>query len=110
MATGKKTGGGSRLGKPNKVTRDVKEMILGALDKAGGMAYLARQAVENPAPFMALVGRTLPKDINANVTQTLVITQERKAEALAGLMAALEKVRVIPALLPPNHSDPERPH
>ena len=35
-------------------------MILGALDKAGGEAYLARQANENPASFLTLVGKVLP--------------------------------------------------
>lgn len=52
--------GGSRLGKPNKVGATLKDMILGALDKAGGEAYLARQAVENPASFLTLVGKVLP--------------------------------------------------
>ena len=52
--------GGSRLGKPNKVTTALKDMILGALDKAGGEAYLARQANENPASFLTLVGKVLP--------------------------------------------------
>lgn len=32
--------GGSRKGIPNKVTADVKAMILKALDDAGGAAYL----------------------------------------------------------------------
>lgn len=40
MAKGIKTGGGSRKGKPNKLTADVKAMILAALDKAGGTQYL----------------------------------------------------------------------
>lgn len=35
-------------------------MILGALDDAGGQKYLAAQAIENPGPFLALVGKVLP--------------------------------------------------
>jgi len=42
MAKGKKTGGGSRKGVPNKITGDVRAMILGALDAAGGMEYLRK--------------------------------------------------------------------
>lgn len=42
------------------MTKQVKEMILGALDRVGGEAYLARQAEENPGPFMTLVGKVLP--------------------------------------------------
>lgn len=41
MAKGVKTGGGSRKGRPNKETKALREMILGALDKVGGEAYLA---------------------------------------------------------------------
>lgn len=44
MAKGVKTGGGSRKGVPNKLTADLKAMILGALDKAGGEKYLLTQA------------------------------------------------------------------
>ena len=32
-------------------------MILGALDDAGGQAYLMRQAEENPGPFLTLSAR-----------------------------------------------------
>lgn len=63
MASGKKTGGGSRKGKPNKVSADLKAMIQGALDDVGGQKYLAQQARENPSAFLTLVGRTLPKEL-----------------------------------------------
>ena len=32
-------------------------MILGALDDAGGQAYLMRQAEENPTAFLTLIGK-----------------------------------------------------
>jgi hypothetical protein len=64
--------GGSRKGKPNKVTKELKDMILGALDDAGGQVYLAQQALENPGAFMALVGKVLPKNIEANVNMHLL--------------------------------------
>jgi hypothetical protein len=57
----------SRKGIPNRATAVLKDMILGALDDAGGRAYLAQQAQDNPGPFLALIGKVLPKDINANV-------------------------------------------
>lgn len=59
---------GSRKGIPNKVTKELKEMILGALDDVGGQEYLARQAEENPTAFMGLIGKVLPKDVKAEVT------------------------------------------
>ena len=37
-------------------------MILGALDDAGGQAYLTEQARENPVAFMALLARLLPRE------------------------------------------------
>jgi hypothetical protein len=39
-------------------------MILGALDDAGGQAYLSEQAILNPGPFMGLIGKVIPKDVN----------------------------------------------
>lgn len=59
---------GRKKGVPNKITGDVRAMILGALQDVGGQAYLAQQATENPQAFMALVGRTLPKDLNVALT------------------------------------------
>jgi hypothetical protein len=67
MAKGRKTGGRAK-GTPNKVTGDLRAMILGALDAAGGQKYLQTQARENPQAFLALVGRTLPKEIKAELT------------------------------------------
>lgn len=71
MAAGRKTGGGSRLGKPNKNTAALKDMILTALSEAGGVAYLAQQAVENPGPFMALVGKVLPLQVKQESMTTV---------------------------------------
>lgn len=45
---------------PSKIPLQLKEMILGALDAAGGLNYLKEQAEKNPGPFMALVGKVLP--------------------------------------------------
>jgi hypothetical protein len=53
-------GKGRPKGVPNKATKALKDMILGALDAAGGEDYLQRQADENPGPFMALIGKVLP--------------------------------------------------
>ena len=64
---GKKPGspktGGRTKGTPNKLTADVKGMILQALDKAGGVDYLLTQAHDNPSAFMTLVGKVLPKEM-----------------------------------------------
>jgi hypothetical protein len=55
--------GGRAKGVPNKMTADVKGMILAALGKAGGADYLLRQSEENPVAFMTLVGKVLPLQV-----------------------------------------------
>lgn len=59
-AGGKRPNSGRKPGVPNKLTSDVKGMILAALDKAGGADYLYTQSAANPAAFMTLVGKVLP--------------------------------------------------
>lgn len=56
-------GKGRPKGVPNKANAALKDMILEALSKQGGVDYLARQAEENPASFMSLVGRVLPMTV-----------------------------------------------
>lgn len=71
MAKGVKTGGGSRKGKPNRMTADLRSAIQEAFHRAGGVVYLTRIAQESPAVFCKLLGMTLPKDVNLNATVTL---------------------------------------
>lgn len=58
-----KAGPGRPKGLQNKLTQDVKEMILAALAKAGGVDYLAAQAIDSPAAFLTLVGKVLPMTV-----------------------------------------------
>ena len=58
---------GRPKGVPNKATKALKEMILVALDKAGGEAYLLSQAENNPVAFMTLIGKVLPSEIQAQL-------------------------------------------
>lgn len=57
-------GKGRKKGVPNKITADLRAMVLGALNDVGGQKYLAQQAADNPAPFLAMLGKCLPKDVN----------------------------------------------
>ena len=56
-------GKGRPKGSKNKATAALKDMILKALDGAGGIAYLQRQADENPGPFLSLIGKVLPLQV-----------------------------------------------
>lgn len=71
---------GRRAGTPNRLTRDVRDIVLGALEQAGGVDYLVGQAQENPTAFLALLGRCLPREVTAEVQQT--ISSREEAEAL----------------------------
>lgn len=65
---------GRKKGVPNKVTSDLRQMILGALEDAGGQSYLLEQAHENPNTFMSLVGKCLPKEVKAEIAATHIIS------------------------------------
>ncbi len=69
----KKTGGRVK-GTPNKMSGELKEMILTALSEKGGVAYLVRQADENPQSFMGLLGKVLPMTVQGNPDQPLTVT------------------------------------
>ncbi len=74
--TGKRIGG-RKKGVPNKVTADLKAMILAALDDAGGQRYLLTQArKKNPAPFLALIAKVLPLQITGDPDAPIVTRVE----------------------------------
>ena len=85
--------GGRNKGTMNKTTALLKDAILTAAEQAGdkdGMVgYLVRQANENPVAFMGLMGKVLPLQIAANVTQQFadvtdeIMTPEEWAEQWA---------------------------
>jgi hypothetical protein len=78
---GFREGAGRKKGVPNKLNADLKAMILGALNDAGGQAYLARQAVESPGPFLTLIGKVLPLQVTGENGNALAI-DFRWADAL----------------------------
>ena len=72
MVKRKKTGGRQK-GTQNKLTGQLKEMILGALSDAGGQKYLAKCAEENPGAFLALLGKVLPMQVTGAGDKELVV-------------------------------------
>src|SRR6516165_5299735 len=65
---------GNPAGKPkgtlNRVTKDLKQAILGALEAAGGeegsVGYLRRLAIENSSAFASLLAKCLPTTLAAD--------------------------------------------
>ena len=69
--------GGRAKGTTNKLTADVKGMVLGALNAAGGEAYLLAQSEANPTAFLTLVGKVLPLTLAGDPDHPLVTKIER---------------------------------
>lgn len=70
-------GKGRQPGVQNRFTRDVKEMILRATNKAGGEEYLYQQSQDNPAAFLTLLGKVLPLQVTGEGGGALVIRWEK---------------------------------
>ena len=85
-------GPGRPRGSANKLNRALREMILQALDKAGGVAYLTRQADANPAAFMALLGKVLPKDLVIQSVRGYICAPEQAAS----MELWAQDVRIVP--------------
>ena len=71
---GTKKTGGRQKGARNKVTINLKEMILRALDEAGGYKYFLKQSEINPVAFMAMLSKVLPLQIHG-ANNVLLIEQ-----------------------------------
>jgi len=66
FAPGRKHSGnrdGRPKGSPNKIPTMIREMIIEALNRGGGVDYLLTQMYLEPKAFMALLGRVLPLQI-----------------------------------------------
>ncbi len=90
---GKKRGGAANLtnagkgrpkGVPNKTTTKIKDMITQALDDAGGVQYLVKQARENPAAFMTLVGKVLPMQLTGDGGGPVQVTRIELVPLVSG--------------------------
>lgn len=72
MRGGSRQGAGRKPGVPNKMTAELKEMILGALEEAGGQDYLKKQAEQNPGAFMTLIGKLVPTTLSGDPDRPLI--------------------------------------
>jgi hypothetical protein len=82
---GQKSGPGRPKGTPNKVTKELKEMILQALDNAGGVEYLERKANDprTASAFLTLVGKVLPMTIVGDKENPLAVVGRIELVAMA---------------------------
>jgi hypothetical protein len=95
-AKGSKPGerrGGRGKGTPNKLSGDVKAMILAALDATGGAEYLLRQANKNPVAFMSLLGRLLPTQMTGKDGGPILNVFDPATLTDAELAARIDRLR-----------------
>lgn len=75
---GVRPGAGRPKGSLDKGNALIRVMVADALNKAGGVDYLVRQADEKPAAFLALLGKVLPVQIEGGdggpVAHSLTVT------------------------------------
>src|SRR5215468_9757638 len=99
--------GGRQKGTPNKMSKALKDMVLGALDDVGGQEYLARMSQEQPGAFMTLLGKVLPTTLagepgapltnRIEVLQRTTMADERAAEADRMLAESMERLAQVKA-------------
>jgi hypothetical protein len=71
--------GGRVKGTPNKATTKIKEAVMAAFDKVGGVKYLIKIANDDPGVFCNLLAKILPTEIKAEITvnETLSVRLEQ---------------------------------
>lgn len=85
--------GGRQKGVPNKLTADIKETIIEAFGKLGGVAYLEKVGRENPQVFCALLGKVLPSQLQhsgvvGSYAAQPIPVEQRDSDALASAARA----------------------
>ncbi len=76
--TGKNPGGRPK-GRLNKTTVSVKDALLEAFEKKGGVPALLKWAKDDPTAFYALWGRLAPREVNAQISGALTVAFENEA-------------------------------
>jgi hypothetical protein len=63
-------GKGRPKGSVNKTTKSVREAIEAAFQGVGGAEYLMQQAQQNPQAFLTLLGKIIPAQVQADLTNS----------------------------------------
>ncbi len=56
-------GKGRVKGVPNKTTKAIRDAVVEAFERAGGVDYLVTLAKEDPRTFCALIGKVIPLQV-----------------------------------------------
>lgn len=77
MAIGRKTGGGSRKGIPNKMTRAAREALALAFEGIGGVEALIEWAKKNQTEFYKLYARLIPVELHGAAADGSIVVEHR---------------------------------
>lgn len=99
-------GRGRPKGSVNKISADLKEMILEALHRAGGLDYLTAQAHENPKTFLLLLGRVLPLQLQGDAELPIQIVRWASEEREATLDPSKKSLSLMPLEMSGSPSTP----
>ena len=107
-------GKGRRPGSKNKWGQDLQRTILRSLDKVGGSRYLERMANEQPAAYMGLLGKCVPREMRAEITAELTIRQEIRKNLVDSLVELMRQpvakvIDVTPTRIAHEASEPAEP-
>lgn len=83
---GQKSGPGRPKGAQNKASKELKAMILQALDGAGGVEYLQERANDprTASAFLTLVGKVLPMTVASDPDNPLTLVGRIELVPLGG--------------------------
>jgi hypothetical protein len=71
---GAREGAGRPKGSLDKGNAVLREMILEALEKSGGVDYLVEKAESHPQAFMGLIGKVLPLQVTGEEGKDIQIS------------------------------------
>jgi UV DNA damage repair endonuclease len=64
---GKRDGAGRKQGSLNRYTNTVKDSVLEAFEKLGGVKHMVAWAKKHPTDFYRIASKLIPQQINADV-------------------------------------------
>lgn len=71
---------GRPAGAQNRIPAEIKDLIRGALEEAGGQDYLVRQANANPVAFLGLLGKIIPQEVKSHLDINMRVHLAKKLD------------------------------